>query len=82
MSGTVRVIPVPQPPDTVSRFAWVWLEDKQPRIGYPYPTEDEARRVGHPLGRKAALLELVLPRAEILAAIQSDDSPEVNRPAT
>ncbi len=70
MSGVLRVLPDPLPPDTVSRFVWIWLDGKAPRLGYPYADEAEARRVGKPQGR-AALLELVLPRAEVLAAIQA-----------
>lgn len=71
MTGTIRVVPVPEPATTVSRFCWVWIRDKEPQLGYPYESEEEARRVGHP-PKKAALLELVLPRDEVLAAIQGD----------
>lgn len=76
MSGIVRVLPDPLPPETVSRFAWIWLEARQPRIGFPYATEAEARRIGKPPGHRAALLELVLPRDEVLAAIRADTPDE------
>jgi hypothetical protein len=71
VAGDVRIVHDPEPPDTVSRFAWVWVENKIPEIGYPYRTEAEARRVGRPPVARAVLLELVLPRAEIVAALQA-----------
>lgn len=72
MSGVVRVLPDPVPTNVVTRYGWIWLEDKTPRLGYLFTDEDEARRLGKPRGKRAALLELVLPRDEILAAIQAD----------
>ena len=70
MSGLVRIVPDPVPPVTVKRYVWCHVEDKQPVFSWPYPTEAEARRF-HP-NAKAALLELVIPRGETLAAIKAD----------
>jgi hypothetical protein len=72
VSGTVRVLPDPVPSATVTRYVWVWLEDKTPQLSYAYASEAEARRVGRPERKRAALLELVLPRDEVLAAIRAD----------
>ena len=87
MSGTIRVVPDPIPAQTVKRFVWAWLEDKQPSFSWPYPSEAEARRFHPP--SKAALLELVIPRAETLAAIRADTwgddettEPEIPAPDT
>ena len=79
MSGTVRIVPDPVPAATVKRYVWVHLEDKLPVFSWPYPTEAEARRFHPP--RKAALLELVIPRDETLAAIRADTWGEEPAPA-
>jgi len=76
-SGSVRVVPDPIPPATVTRYVWAYLEDRELLLSYAFKTEEEARRIGRPTRpdgtpKRAALLELVLPRDEIRAAIEAD----------
>jgi hypothetical protein len=72
----VRILPDPVPPETVSRYAWSWLEGNDPVLGYPYADEDEARRIGRPPAEiPAVLVEIVLPRTELCRAIATAPDP-------
>lgn len=71
--AVLRVLPDPATQGaTVSRYVWLWRENGDAVLGWPYSTEEEARRIGRPPVTRAVLLELVLPVDEIKAALQAE----------